>query len=1111
MKTVNKKDQQIILYEWRTSILNGFYLIVALLSLPAVGAIIINAFKEPSFWLPATFFTTIVLCLIVLAVFRKLPYLLRVGALGVLGYAGGIYNLYLSGLSGAGPLYLLAVPIFILILLGKRSSVISAIFSGLLSIGCLIAINQRWIVPILIARDPWAGLTTFIMFLTIIMTILILFYRFQERLIVDERLAQAELMEARIAQESLRQTANIIEFLPDATLVIDNEGKVIAWNKAIEKMTGVSAIDMLNKGNNEYAVPFYGERRPILIDLVLLPQEEFEQKYVTIQRTGEILSGETFTPALQGGGRFLYATASPLYDSEGNAIGAIEAIRDITERKDMESNLQASNEMLRLIFENAVEGINIYEEFPAEGKRILLDCNERYCEMAGRSKEELIAVKNTSVFQKSIKNPWDDAGSDSILEENSFSGVFSWIRPDGKENVIEYNAAPTKLGDRHFTIGLDRDITERIRVDNELRESNEKLRMIFETAFDGISFYEEFPNEDRRVLLDCNERYCQMAGYSKEELLTISDTRSIQKQLINAPEEQDQQSVIANEVFSGVFSWMRPDHKENIIEYSAAPTSVGGRYFTIGLDRDITERMHAEEELRLAKAEAEHANQAKSVFLANMSHELRTPLNAIMGFTPIVRRKGQGVLPEKQIENLDKVLTSAENLLNLINTVLDISKIEAGRMDVLPSNFMISPMIDLCINTVQPLLLPGITLEKKVDKNLTTIFSDQDKIRQIILNLLGNAVKFTHQGKITLSAWNQNDDLHISVADTGIGIQPEALPNIFKEFEQADTTTTRKYGGTGLGLTISRNLAHLLGGDLTVQSEYGQGSTFTLVIPAYYEHDKTPLKSSQPIKTSSVSEQAAEKLQTEGIGKIHILIIDDDPDAFYLLQENLDAQRYSMIGCQNGKDGIKMAQQQLPDVILLDIFMPDVNGWQVLHELKNDPITADIPVILHTIEDQKARGFQLGAAAYLIKPLDPAIVQQTIEKVVEHKKQQPKDVLVIDDDPNIVDLLRQATQGMNLTFVSALDGAAGLESVEAHRPDIVLLDLIMPNLDGFGVIERLRSNPETSNLPIIVISAKELTAAEMTYLKESVAVVMKKQNLQGTNLDEVIQRVLGRT
>jgi signal transduction histidine kinase len=252
-------------------------------------------------------------------------------------------------------------------------------------------------------------------------------------------------------------------------------------------------------------------------------------------------------------------------------------------------------------------------------------------------------------------------------------------------------------------------------------------------------------------------------------------------------------------------------------------------------------------EAQEARAAAEHANQAKSSFLATMSHELRTPLNAIIGFTRIVRRKSEDALPDKQKENLDKVLTSAEHLLNLINTVLDIAKIEAGRMDVQASNFSINALIDQCFNTAQPLVKPSVAFHKHNDAALPLVYSDQDKIKQIILNLLSNAAKFTHAGSITLRLYHEDSLFKIEVNDTGIGMNNEALEKIFEEFQQADSSTTRQYGGTGLGLSISRNLAHLLGGDLTVTSEEGKGSTFTLSLPIHYDADKTP---ASPIGTS---------------------------------------------------------------------------------------------------------------------------------------------------------------------------------------------------------------------------------------------------------------------
>jgi CheY-like chemotaxis protein len=516
-------------------------------------------------------------------------------------------------------------------------------------------------------------------------------------------------------------------------------------------------------------------------------------------------------------------------------------------------------------------------------------------------------------------------------------------------------------------------------------------------------------------------------------------------------------------------------------------------------------------EARQARAAAEQANHAKSAFLANMSHELRTPLNAIIGFTRIVRRKAEGALPEKQTENLDKVLVSSEHLLTLINDVLDIAKIEAGRMDVLASNFRVNPLIDLCANTTQPLIRPGVKLEKQVDENITTIYSDQDKIRQVVLNLLSNAAKFTHKGSITLSANLAGDSLRISVADTGIGISAEALPRIFKEFQQADSSTTRQYGGTGLGLTISRNLAHLLGGDLNVESELDKGSTFTLIIPVQYKRkslvpvDATTTPSAEQ---ESTAVPQADSLPAAAAARKQILVIDDDPDAVYLLQENLNQQEFLIIGARNGQDGLHMAREQQPQAILLDIVMPGADGWQVLHDLKKDPATTNIPVILLTIVDKKALGFQLGAAAYLLKPLDPVAVRDALNRVINPAVPNPKRVLVVDDDPNIADMLRQYLPESEFILDSALDGVDGLKAVETNRPDIILLDIMMPRLDGFGVIESLRADPKNHDLPIIVISAKDLTADEAKRLKKSVALIMKKQGFQGERLVDEIKAVL---
>lgn len=497
-----------------------------------------------------------------------------------------------------------------------------------------------------------------------------------------------------------------------------------------------------------------------------------------------------------------------------------------------------------------------------------------------------------------------------------------------------------------------------------------------------------------------------------------------------------------------------------------------------------------------ARASAEQANQAKSTFLANMSHELRTPLNAIIGFTRIVKRKAQGVMEAKQVENLDKVLISAEHLLALINTILDIAKIEAGRMDVQPATFDVNSLIEMCLTTATPLLKPGVVFVKHIRDDLSTIYSDQDKIKQILLNLLSNAAKFTPTGSVTVSAHRADSLLVIDVTDTGIGIAPEAQAKVFEEFQQAESSTTRKYGGTGLGLSISRHLARLLGGDITLASTPGEGSTFTLTVPIQYG-DKTESDVAIDLLRAKPAASSAENADSAAPSSHHpiVLAIDDDPDAIYLLQENLNDAGYQVIGATNPHRGLEKAKTLHPVAITLDIMMPDKDGWQVLYELKADPATRSIPVILLTIVDKKPLGYELGAADYLVKPFDAGAVRQALERVTHHNKGvPPKKLLVVDDDVQVIDMLRQLLLDA-YQIETATDGLAALQTISDFQPDAILLDLMMPRLDGFGFIEKLRSDARFRDIPIIVLTAKDLTMAEAAHLQAGASRIIFKQGL----------------
>ena len=502
----------------------------------------------------------------------------------------------------------------------------------------------------------------------------------------------------------------------------------------------------------------------------------------------------------------------------------------------------------------------------------------------------------------------------------------------------------------------------------------------------------------------------------------------------------------------------------------------------------------------LARAEAEQANAAKSTFLANMSHELRTPLNAIIGFTRIVQRKAQGVLPEKQVDNLGKVLSSAEHLLGLINTVLDIAKIEAGRMDVTYGRFQIGPLIEATVTTTQPLLKPGVRLKKHYDPDLPMLHSDQDKLKQILLNLLSNAAKFTHEGSVTVNARQDGEMLVIDVTDTGIGISEEALGRVFEEFQQADSSTTRQYGGTGLGLPISRHLAQVLGGDLTAVSEAGAGSTFTVTIPF---DPQQATEGEQPEVTPFKPAIAPPVPSARPL----VLAIDDNPDVIYLLRENLGEAGFTVVGARTGEEGLARAKSLRPSAITLDIILPDMDGWQVLHTLKSDPDTQTIPVILLTIVDKRALGLQLGAAEYLVKPLDDELL---LAALLRHLPPAggAHSLLVVDDDPQVRDMVGQLLENKPFRVKTAVDGLDALEAIEKEKPDLILLDLMMPNLDGFGLLARLREQASTATIPVIVLTAKSLTAAETAVLQNNTQQVLQKQGLAAEDLVAELQRAI---
>lgn len=490
-------------------------------------------------------------------------------------------------------------------------------------------------------------------------------------------------------------------------------------------------------------------------------------------------------------------------------------------------------------------------------------------------------------------------------------------------------------------------------------------------------------------------------------------------------------------------------------------------------------------DLALARDEALAANRSKSVFLANMSHELRTPLNAIIGYSNLVLSGTYGPTTELQVDRLKRVAENGNHLLNLINDVLDLSKIEAGRMELYLETFDVKGLVEATVEAARPLALKNSNaLETNLPHSMGKMKADSTKVRQILFNLLSNAAKFTENGTITLSIIPQtiHDENWVvfEVRDTGIGMNEETLNKVFLEFVQADASTTRKYGGTGLGLAISRRFCEMMGGEITVSSEVGKGSVFTVRLPMVVipPQERDISIENIPVHTVPLAE-----------GEV-VLVIDDDATVRDLMTHYLTDEGYKVISTSSGEEGLRLAKQYRPSLITLDVMMPHMDGWGVLALLKADPELTNIPVIMLTIIDNKKMGYALGASEYLTKPVQPERLREVLRRY--QCIQPPCPILVVDDDPSIRLMISDTLKKDGWEVYEAEDGRAALVQMEKYQPQLVLLDLMMPEMDGFEFIEAVRNNAAWREIPVVVVTAMTLTPQERMRLNGHVQRIVQK-------------------
>ena len=489
-----------------------------------------------------------------------------------------------------------------------------------------------------------------------------------------------------------------------------------------------------------------------------------------------------------------------------------------------------------------------------------------------------------------------------------------------------------------------------------------------------------------------------------------------------------------------------------------------------------------------ARDEALQANQAKSDFLANMSHELRTPLNAIIGITEMLKDDAEDEGRAELIEPLERIHRAGKHLLDLINEILDLSKIEAGRLELSLEEVELVPLLQEAATTAMPLAAKnGNRLEVRLTECLGRTRTDPMRLRQIVLNLLSNACRFTEHGEVLLEAKRERGDaadwLVISIADTGIGMTPEQIGRLFQDFTQADASTTRKYGGTGLGLAISRRLARLMGGDIEVESSQGSRLTF-------HSPRRSPCRHGRRGRRRRCPERSARDAGRHGLVN-RVLVIDDEETVRDLMRRFLTREGFEIVTARDGTEGLALARELKPTLITLDVLMPGLDGWSVLESLKADPELAGIPVVMLTILDDKNKGYALGATEFVTKPIDRerlrTILAQHHAQVVETRQ-----ALVIEDDPDTRSWIIRILRDEGWTVLEAENGREALARLADAMPDIVLLDLIMPEMDGFEFLDEVRHHPSWRRLPVIVVTAAELSAADHERLNSSVLKVLHK-------------------
>jgi PAS domain S-box-containing protein len=918
----------------------------------------------------------------------------------------------------------------------------------------------------------------------------------------------------------------LLESTNEGIYGVDSEGRCTFLNRAGSQMLGYTRYEVLGRNMHRMVHHSHEDRSPYA---------ESECPIFRAMATGEAVRVENEVLWRKNGVSFpVEYTSSPILQN-GERRGAVVTFSDISVRKQQELRLLAQYDVSRALTEATALEQGLPKILQAIASRLGWQMGAIWLVNKRRA-----VLQASAIWRAAPQAPADfeTVTRETILPRGSGSLGRVWLegKPLWIADVAEDSSlSPVRLkalGDLRsmvaFPLRSGRKVTGVAEFfSRDVREPDEDLLRTLATLGNQIGEFversrgeEELRTRDRAVMssvngvlitdasrpdnpvIFVNPAFERLTGYSAEEAAGRNcrflqgpgtDPESVRKIREAIASAQEINAVILNYKKDGTPFW-------NDLTITPVRDDDGNVTHFIGVQNDVTERKRAEEELVAAKEGAEVANRAKSQFLANMSHELRTPLNAIIGYSEMLQEQAEELQTSALIPDLLKIHTAGKHLLALINDILDLSKIEAGKMDLYLESFEVARMAREVSATVETLMAQkGNQFLVQIAEDLPPMHADLTKVRQSLFNLLSNSAKFTERGTIELAVTRTTLDgdaaVEMRVTDTGIGMTDEQISRLFEPFTQADRSTTRKFGGTGLGLAITRRFVRLMGGDIQVESELGRGSTFRILLPA-------EVKTSDDAAPEPAAVTEHRPVADGYFG--HVLVIDDDPTARDLMERFLTREGFHPVTAEGGEQGLQLARESRPDVITLDVMMPKMDGWAVLQELKNDPELRGVPVIMVTIVDDKNLGYTLGADDYMTKPVDREQLAAVLQKY--RCKNPPCRLLLVEDDETTRGMMRSMLERDGWGVTEAADGEEGLARLGEPLPHVILLDLMMPQMDGFEFIARLRHEERTRNVPVVVITAKELTAEDRGLLNGSVQRVLSKGQF---TMEDLLRQVRG--